>query len=199
MDKNRTAWYLGKIVDKYPKSFAMYYTSVKFQIMGIYFEDELWRKHSENKNPMFFLLVDPKRVNRIFLNFLKSTKKSSWYVDDYVLEMDNKHVFCFKVDPYWYKAFEFFKTSQYSKMYTPIQLKELGIKEVQNGKKNLLYAVLAKTSEGIRFLKSSIRIRFQTEHCPENPEEYDLPYYPHEEILNYKIEEKINEIRTGKK
>lgn len=188
MLKNRTQFYLGRTTNLYPKSYMTFFETIKSQAVGYFCDDVLWRKHNKEKKPVLFLVVNTKNLNSVFMGFLKSTRKSSWYVDDYVLELNSKHVFCFKVLPMFYHAFEMFMESKYSQMYTDQDLKNLGIKKFTNVKENVLYALLKKTEYGLAVFKVSLQNRFNLENnfvLTEAPLEYDLPYIKSEEILNY--------------
>ena len=188
MENNRTSWYFTPVLNKYPKSFLAFYHSIKPQLTKIYSEDLMWRKYHEDTRPLFFIEVNPKKLNTIFMSYLKSSRKSSWYVADYVLKPNERHVFCFKVDPVYYQAFKAFAKGLYSQMFTKEQLKDFGLKQVKNGKPDALYAVFHKTPDGIRVLSKSIKTRFGTDVLPENPMEYDLPPNIHDEVLNYNYE-----------
>jgi hypothetical protein len=188
--KNRTQFYLGRTTSLYPKSFMTYFETIKPQAVGFYCDDVLWRKHNKETKPILFFVVNVKNLNSVFMGFLKSTRKSSWYVDDYVLELGTKHVFCFKVLPQFYNAFEKFMQSKYSQMYTDSQLKDLGIKKIVNGKENQLYSILKKTPFGLTVFEGTLQKRFYPDpkdkvHLPEQIEEYDLPFVKSKEILNY--------------
>ena len=146
--------------------------------------------------------VDTKKGREKFLSFLKFARGFNYYVDDYWFGKGKQ---CIVFDVRKYKlAYDMFIVSKYSAMYTPKELIDLGFKKTvkANGSDaiNLTYSVLTKGDLKEMKLQHEIQKYYATDTLPDNPSEFDIPWFPEEEILNYKYAEpqEIGRIKTIK-
>lgn len=133
--------------------------------------------------------VDKKLGKRRFLDFLSYIRKTSFYVDDY-WDKDNRHVVVLKV--LLKSAFYSFIRGEYSKMYSHSELKELKFQPTLTigGKKypSAEWVVLTKNPEyGLTVLHRKLEESFGVDETgfPDNPREYDIPWFIEDEIRNY--------------
>lgn len=173
----------------------LYYRAKEFQIQELLFVIFDTRGCYREDKQMY---LNVEKGKEKFKNFLKYVRTNKHYHDDYWFGT-SQYCIVFDLkslsDTYW----NFF-CSSYSRMYNKGQLKTIGItkKQMIQGKEgyNPVYAVLTGEKEvGTVVLKSKIYEYFGTEDLPEEPAEYDIPWYMEEELLNYKYINK-NEIEN---
>lgn len=157
------------------KSWEGRYIYVVFDCLGVY---------DKTKNQY----IDTKKGKDKFLGFLKYSRGSSYHIKDYWYGK-NKHCIVYDMRKYP-DAYDMFVCSKYSKMYSMDQLKELGFKPKVKIKDkemiNLTYSVLAKGQHAELHLKHEVYKYYGVEDIAEEPDEYDLPWFIEEEVLNHK-------------
>jgi len=88
-------------------------------------------------------------------------------------------------------AYKMFLQSKFSEMYTKEQIKKMEITPefVYKGKKvpNYIHAILTKDRADLcnKYLARQIYEYFGTNVVPDNPDEFDISWFPHQEIFNY--------------
>lgn len=199
MLKNRTNAYLKRQLVTYGSSFESFLNIVNKHIEGVYFDDLVFRKHTKDSENYFFFAIKINEKEGVFpdskfLLFLKHIKKSSFFVTDYPLALYKKHVVVFKSKEEFRNAFEKFKISRYSEMYSKEQLKLLKFPKVYQGEISHTYSVLHKTKDRMDKLKEIFKVRFNMSDADvesnidfDNLNEYDLPFKIEDEVLNYEI------------
>lgn len=160
-----------------------------------------WRNHRHTTIPKFMFVVfdiggakendkylNYKEGRKKFGNFLSFVRTMGTYHDDYWFNT-NLYAVVFKIPEKYKDSFSKFLISRYSEMYSQEDLRKLGyyptFKRGNKEYENYRYLVFTKNPKGQKLLKKEIEERFGTNVLPENPQEYDLPWAPDEEILNY--------------
>jgi hypothetical protein len=121
----------------------------------------------------------------LFLKYIRSNKN---YVCDYWYK---KHQHCIVFNLYNFStAFERFIESKYSKMYTDEDLKILKIPQyTYKGETKYHvpeYVVLKKIKDaGKKYLQNKIYESYGIDVIPEDPKEFDIPWFPESEFLNF--------------
>ena len=188
---NRTRAYLMRILYLWNKTLSSELVRIEKKTIGIFCDDVLYREITQDKENLFFWLLDlgTGKVDSQVLLFLKFIRKNGAYKCDYPLELFKTHVVCFKSKPGFDEAFAKFRQYKYSEMYTQSQLKELKFPEIYQGKVSHTYCVINKDERGLERFKQILRTRFniQENYMPKTEDivEYDIPFISNEEILNY--------------
>jgi hypothetical protein len=152
------------------------YLFIVFDTRGCYNEDkDLYLNLSEGK--------------KRFGLFLQYVRKNKHYVSDYWFDT-NKHCVILEIERFR-DAYDYFFSSVYSKMYSKEELKELKFTKTMTQKGDTYmvneYAVLTKEPKvGSIYLKKVIYESFGVEHLPDEPKEFDIPWFIEDEILNTK-------------
>ena len=184
---NRTKKYLAPCIRTYGPEFENCINSMIKVGMGI--GDIITVKSGVHFEKHLFILVDTTSVlqpfkfnSRIFSRQMKWLREQPMYEDDYVfddVQAGNLHMVVVKFPEKYYKAYETFKASQFSKMFT--------MEDVHRffGKKPEIQRVLVKDhSYKIEFVKS-LNDMFDTRVRPEEFEgELDFPIRKEEETFN---------------
>jgi hypothetical protein len=198
MLKNRTNAYLKRQMITYGNSFESFLNIINKHIEGVYFDDLVFRKHTKDSSNYFFFAIkineqDLGFPDSKFLLFLKHIRKSSFFITDYPLFLYKKHVVVFKSKEEFKNAFDRFRESKYSEMYSKDQLKVLKFPKLNQGEVSHTYCVLYRSKERLDKLKEIFKVRFNMSDVDvdtidlQNLKEYDLPFKKEDEILNYEI------------
>lgn len=180
---------------------------VTHSILSVNISDYLWYKSKQieleeiKEKPYLFIVFDVRgcyNENKdVYINaeegikrfklFLSYVRKNKHYVEDYWFG-SYQHCIVFKVD--YVNSYKQFFFGNYSKMYSTEDLKNFKLtkKTVVQGKEYLTheYAVLTKdTKVGSVYLKKVIYEKFGVDDIPDNPKEYDIPWFIEDEILNH--------------
>lgn len=150
--------------------------------------------------------VDVNKGKDKFKDFLLFVRNSSWYQDDYWYSK-GQHCVVFNLQKLEH-SYKMFLQSKFSEMYTKEQLKQMGVEAefVYKGKKvpNYIHAILTKNRADLcnKYLARQIYEYFGTNVVPDNPDEFDISWFPQEEIFNYEYmndEEKqlVNKMKTN--
>lgn len=155
--------------------------------------------YNENKD----VYINPEEGKRKFSNFLKYVRTNKHYETDYWYG-HNLHCIVLNLESVNRAYWNFFESS-YSKIWKKEELKQFGISPKKNvkGKEfdSPTYAVLTGDPRvGQVQLKDKIYETFGVEEIPDNPKEYDIPWFIEDEFLNYEYgtEEEIKSIKLVK-
>lgn len=228
MKSNKTNLYLYSTINKFGKTFLLEYMelsnynrgTVGASVISCNILDVIYtrakRKKIEDIEEHIYIVFDikgykigdqhvnSKEGSTRFLRFLKFARTNSHFVDDYWVGK-GQHCIVFKVPSKFTNAYRNFLVSRYSKMYTTEDLTELKFpatfKIKGKVKRNASYLVLTKNEDAKVVLKKAIYDSYGVECLPENPMEYDVPWNPDDEILNYEYatQDEINQIQFLKR
>jgi len=197
--RNRFAMYLAHTINTMGSTFKAQYNTVSSGVLEYRIFDYKYYqvKGFEKVQPLIFVLIDKKgsqgakgytnekQKEKDFLLFLKYVRSYSGYVDDYTQNLNNLHWVIIKIPERFIPAYDHWLKGEYSKMYSPSDLKEIKIFQIHQGEISKRYLVLTKHPTAIDQLKQVIQARFGTNHFPENPDEYDIRPVWKEEIYNF--------------
>lgn len=165
---------------------VLYYRAKDFKIESLLFMVIDIRGCYNEKKDIF---IDPVKGKERFKSFLKYVRTSKYYKNDYWFK-SNQHCIVFDLSSVAPGYMNFIQ-SNYSRIWTKEDLDKMYIKPKMNvgGKEylNAVHAVLTKSDTiGLDYLKSKIYETYNTEHIPDNPKEYDIPWIIQDEFLNSK-------------
>lgn len=164
---------------------VLYYRAKGFEIKELLFVVFDTRGCYNDEKDMY---INVEKGKTCFKDFLKYIRTNKHYEDDYWYD-SNQHCVVFNLESLSKVYWNFFY-SKYSKMYSKTTLKEIGItpKKYIKGKQeiNPEYAVLIGDAQvGWIQLKTKIYESFGVDIVPDNPDEFDIPWFLQEEFLNY--------------
>lgn len=227
---NRTSKYLSQILNVYGKTFMSEFKNLSTDnkvgdsIFSYNVLDLLYTRAKrislDNIQEYIFIVIDikgsmttkkdkyinPNEGVKKFYNFLKYSRTNTHYVDDYWFG-NNLHCVVFKIPSDYTHSYRKFITYEYSKMYSPEQLKSLGYKSyyMDKGKQvdNYTYLVLTKDPKANAVLKKVILDTYGVEEPPENPDEFDIPWDNFDEVLNWEFskedeQKKLKQLKNNK-
>lgn len=193
---NRTRKYLFPIIKEYDTEFTSKINSM-FKV-GIGIGDMILNKSGIHHEKHIFLLVDAKASVVNFHETLEWLREHPAYEDDYAYDnvYDGRlHMIVIKIPNNRIETFEKFKCGQFSKMYTPEDIKKFftyhgkdqeGMKMYQNIQKVLIHEHNYK----IEFAKQIQQEFHIPEHYSPNEidpnAEFDFPILLQEEFFNVK-------------
>ncbi len=183
---NKTKKYLLPCLAYYGEDFARRVGTVFKLAVGI--GDVITVKSNILFEKHIFLLVDS-NINPISFNSFKEwIKDQPMYEDDYAFDnilTGHLHVFVISLPEQYYKTYETFKESQYSKMYNPEEInhfiKNQDVKKVLIKDNNYIFDFTQQLNEtfGLNLTPNDIN----------DGRELDLPILIEEEYLNSHLRE----------
>lgn len=202
---NLSKRYLSPILNAYSKEFISKFNLVAESLLGIGIADFDYTTAKGIKivsdNHLFFVFdikgfyaegkyEKPALSEGNFLEFLKFIREYAYFVDDYYFNSvrGNEHCIVLRIPKKYEKAVVHMRRGEYSKMYTPDELKALKVTPKDRlGKPNYRYGVLRKTKEFKKFFEAELNEMFGTNITIDDKDdrELDLPYYDINEIFNY--------------
>ena len=198
--KNRARAYLSLIFNQYGKTFFTHYLKLRNEgsLINVYARDLQYEKNNNVHHldtPLIYVKykgdINIRETDKIF-------KSNKYYKDSYFGSLLPKtYIYVFRIPEEYYGSYYRFLESQYSKMYTPAQIKALKIPPQLEGKKNPVLCVLQKDPSRYDFYVDCVKKRYgvSVKDIPpvEELTEYDLPIQYEKDFLNYKKE--IKEIK----
>mgnify|MGYP003402234792 CR=1 FL=1 len=213
MKRNRTSKYLSQIINRFGKTFISEFGNLTAygngesgeSVLSYSIIDPLYLRAKsistlDIPEYLFFVLdtrgfrakngnfISSLEGTKRFLQFLQFVRTISHYQDDYWFN-ENQHCFVMKVPQEYKSSYHYFLQSEYSKMYSVEQLKQLGYKKTYftqgKAETNYVYLVLTKDSQALPVLKKVVYETYGVEKPPEAPAEYDIPWDTAEEVLNF--------------
>lgn len=179
---NKTKKYLVPCIKSYGSKFEQEITAITK--VGIGIGDIITVESGITFEKHLFILVDTstKPQIKIFNKFLKWIKNQLMYEDDYVfddVQAGCLHMVIIKFPEKYYKTFETFKVSQFSKMYTKQDLNKFF-----NQRPEVERVLIKDNSYKFDFVKSLNKL-FETTIQPEDfTGELDFPIRKEEEMFN---------------
>ena len=178
---NRTRKYLVPVLKTYGKEFEEMYTSIFKLAIGI--GDHLIKDIPEKS---LFLLVNSTVFPTSFLNFQKWIVNQPMYLGDYAFDNINTgylHMFIIKYPEEYSNSYDFFKKSEYSKMFTQADLEKFFTSE------NVVTKIANKDHTHKAKFAQQVSTAFETvikEEDITDTWELDLPIELDDEIFNFK-------------
>ncbi len=188
---NRTTLYLKPIYGEpvVGTTLSQNFATVNHLKPLFYYRDYLYEKifnQCQVIDNTLYLKYEISKIDHIdpnFLMFLRYIRKHKLYYDDYPMDLRKIHVVMLKIPNGFEKSWLEFGNSNYSKMYSKDQIKELKIQEKEGGEISTKWAVLTKNPRGrekaYQFWKNQLNI-----HFPNIPASY-IP--PIEEVREFDI------------
>jgi len=137
--------------------------------------------------------LNPKLGEKLVSGFLSYFKTHPAYIDDYIFDSvrnPTKHVVVISLGEKWRETFKQFRSSNYDKMYTKIQLGECHLAPTIGDKRNPIFDVLTRNPEHLELFKRKLEKYFNmkkdTLADTNEFDQYDLPINLEDEILNYR-------------
>lgn len=179
---NKTYKYLYPVIKSFGETFLVKHSSLWKLATGIY--DDSFNGKDEDKR-LIFVLYDKKHKPKLFQNVLQYFKYQDYYYNDYAYDdivNGRMHMVVFKIPEKFYDAYDYFKKSQYSMMYSEEEISLL-FKAVEKG-----LDVMHRTNEAfdrmIAITKNSFNVDITKKDLIGN--ELDFPLENVKEIFNYK-------------
>lgn len=174
MIENRVRRYIVRILKTYHKTFYGNMCQLWPDILGMYVWDEDYFK-VRNLSFMPYIFMEIK-INRNNVEIWKEVLKSSHVIDNYVTS--NGAMLVIRVEPVWLPAYKRFLRSEYSKMYSPGDLKKVGLVPISEGKPGVVHGIVTKNNIGLlafhNIVTSTYGVSVSTGDIADSPE-YDLP------------------------
>lgn len=136
---NATGRFLSPMLNTFNSSFQANFKPIHKHILAYAVGDLRYDKAKQIKHKYLLFIVcningvflpDKQRYlsiengRKIFDNFLKYVKSSSYYYDDYILDSIG-HCVVLQIPKDWYKVYDSFIKGEYSKMYSKVQVKAM--------------------------------------------------------------------------
>jgi len=136
---NPTARFLTPIFNSYNITFLQNFNLVRNHLLGFAIGDVKYDKAKKKEHSYLLFaaysvngsydctrkrFLNSKNGKTIFLNFLKSIRKSSYYYDDYIYD-EKIHIVIYSLPQQYNKSYDEFIKGKYSKMFSEEEIKEL--------------------------------------------------------------------------
>lgn len=179
---NKTSIYLLPVLKTLSYTFLAQLSKVISLLQAVAISDKLYN----DIDGCIFLLFDT--TGEKFKTFLRYIRSETFYVDDYIYDSVSQPTQCcvvIKIPDEYSSAFEYFKASAYSKMYTSEQLRTLGFSPASpNINTKAAYYVLAKDKTYLPTFEKIVNDIFGTNVTIDDDREMDLPINHNFEIFN---------------